>query len=702
MPDHYEIARDQWARYSYMRDAGHRAFVEKATKCDDFFAGLQWDPSIVQELAAQKRPALTINKILITLSSIFGEQIDLRSETAFQPRFGAPPTNADILTKVFRCIADENQLNWKRSEVFGDGCVTSRGFFDVRLSFKHNVAGEVQINRLNPKSVLLDPSSGSYDPDDWNDVIVTSWVTPNDVELMFGKKREAEILKSRGGSIWDFGFDSMDLLFDTFGDSHVLVPDETNDKIANATQRNIRLIDRQHKVMVRMRYFVDPKTGDRMRVPDGWDEETIRFTAERGGLLLTYDVGKRIRWTVTAEEFVLHDDWSPFERFTIIPYFPALRSGKTVGVVESLLDPQELLNKTTSQELHIVNTMANSGWKVRSGSLTNMNVEDLEEQGAKTGLVIETNGEPDKDVVKIQPNQIPQGLDRLSFKAENYIKAISGRGDSQLGLDRADVSGKAINEKKESGHLNLRMALDNLERTDWLMARHILDIVQKFYTDPRIMNVTRGEITGEYDEISVNVPDPSTGEILNDLSLGTYNIVITSQNAKRTLEETEFAQALGLREIGIAIPDRFMIENSNLRGKQKIIAAMDAYEQSPEGQARKEAAILKQQLEVANLRAEASNKEANAVKDRAKAAESVNKMMQDDGQDEAEKARMEMQLAQEKHEQEMQFAREKHEQDMALQRAKEAEKRRTERLKAAVAAAQAARQPAKQPQGAKA
>ncbi|WP_230685339.1 hypothetical protein, partial [Streptococcus pneumoniae] len=90
---------------------------------------------------------------------------------------------------------------------------------------------------------------------------------------------------------------------------------------------------------------------------------------------------------------------------------------------------QELLNKTSSQELHVVNTTANSGYKVRSGSLTNMTPEELEQRGAETGIVIETNGDPESDVVKIQPNQVPAGLDRISYKAEEHIKTISGVSD---------------------------------------------------------------------------------------------------------------------------------------------------------------------------------------------------------------------------------------------------------------------------------
>ena len=85
----------------------------------------------------------------------------------------------------------------------------------------------------------------------------------------------------------------------------------------------------------------------------------------------------------------------------------------------------ELLNKVSSQELHVVNTTANFGWKVKRNALQNMSVGELEQRGAQTGLVLGLDELVNAE--KIQPNQTPSGLDRISYKAEEHIKSISGR-----------------------------------------------------------------------------------------------------------------------------------------------------------------------------------------------------------------------------------------------------------------------------------
>ncbi|HPO59817.1 MAG TPA: hypothetical protein PLV53_13310, partial [Anaerolineaceae bacterium] len=137
-------------------------FINKADKCDRFFAGDQWLQSDLNALALQRRPAITINKIISTLGTLFGEQIYNRSETIFRPASGATPATAEVLTKVFKQISQNNQLPWVRSELFADGVIRSRGFIDMRLDFTDSMIGELVIENLNSKNVVIDPDAEEY------------------------------------------------------------------------------------------------------------------------------------------------------------------------------------------------------------------------------------------------------------------------------------------------------------------------------------------------------------------------------------------------------------------------------------------------------------------------------------------------------------------------------------------------------------
>jgi hypothetical protein len=614
MPVDSATATKTYVRYAWCRDNGHQKYVEKADKCYRFFAGDQWDPADKAKLAAVRRPAMTINKIMSTVSNVMGEQITNRSEIAFRPRSGAPSETAEALTKVFKQISDNNKLDWLRSDMFQDGVITSRGFLDVRIDYDDSLQGEVRIAKLNPKNVVIDPDGEEYDPDSWADVFTTKWVTADDIAILYNEE-DAEYLRHRDQSFFPYGYDSIQAFRDRFGDRFNPMYSSGHDH--TNVMRNIRIIDRQYRQLDRQKHFVSAQ-GDTREIPRDWDRDRIAMFVERFGFQVIDKLARRIRWCVIADNVVLHDDWSPYQHFTVVPYFPYFLHGNTIGLVENLLDPQEVLNKVTSQELHVINTTANSGYKVRAGALANMTVEELEQKGAQTGLVIEVNGDPDKDVQKIQPNQVPQGLDRMSYKAEESIKTISGISDSMQGFDREDVAAKAIQAKRQAGSTNLVKPMDSLLRTDHILARNVLDLVQTFYTEERLLTITKNTVTGETEDVAINQAT-AEGTIINDLTIGEYDVVVSSVPLRETLEDSQFEQALALREAGVQIPDFVLIDSSRLQRKNEILKALEGDKDSPEAQMQQELQMRAQQAEVTKLEGEAAQKQADAQLKGAKA-----------------------------------------------------------------------------------
>ena len=686
MPVNTALANEVWCRYAWLRDNGHLDYVKKSTVCEDFFVGLQWDPNDLALLKSYRRPALTINKIISTISNVMGEQIFNRTDIAFKPRNeGATSEVADALTKVFMQIGDNNQLNWVRSDVFADGIVGSRGFFDVRLDFTDSLRGEVRIEQLNPKNVLIDADADDYDPDKWGDVIITKWMSPDQIEMLYSSA-DAELLRGRQDSYFPYGYDSIDRDRDRFGHPRSMYTYNTGPDSGDNNTRNIRVIERQWRKLDRVLHFVDVGTGDTRMVPPDWDQARIQqHMTQNPNLALTKKLIQRIRWTVVADNVVLHDDWSPYKHFTVVPYFPYFRRGRTVGLVENLIGPQELLNKVSSQELHVVNTTANSGWKVKRNALQNMSVAELEQRGAQTGLVLEldelTNAE------KIQPNQTPTGLDRISYKAEEHIKGISGVSDYMQGFAREDVAAKSVQTNKQSGQANLAKVMDNMNRTDFILARNVLDMVQEYYTEQRLLYITTDRLTNTTEQLTVNQPTPE-GIILNDLTLGEYAVVVTNQPERDTFEETQFDQAVRLRtEAGVQIPDKYIIQSSRLKDKAEIVKELEGDQNSPEAQA---AAQLKQranEAEVTKLEAEAMQKQSDAQLKAAKSQKELASIGQDTGQSEIALEQMkleaEMAMEQQKMDQEFTLKKEQMEREFALKREQMAAEMQLKREQAA-------------------
>ena len=695
MPINAAVARKVWARYAFARDNGHMRFIEKADKCERFFAGDQWASADKSTLQQQRRPALTINKIISTLSNVMGEQIYNRSEISFRPRNGSPEDIAECLAKVFKQISDNNQLDWKRSDMFADGVITSRGFIDARIDFTDQMQGEVIYTVINPKNVVIDPDGEDYDPDTWNDVITTKWMTADDIAILYSEE-DAEILRNRYESAMPFGYDSIDRTRNRFGNNTAVYYSGQYDE--SSVTRNIRVLERQYRTLDNQKHFVEVATGDMRPIPLDFDQNRINWFVEKFGFKVTKKMVHRIKWTVVADNVVLHDEWSPYKHLTIVPYFPYFRHGNTIGLVENLLDPQELLNKVSSQELHVVNTTANSGWITKAGKVTNLSPEELEQRGAETGIVIEVADDVDKDIKKITPNSTPQGLDRISFKSEEHIKTISGVSDSMQGFDREDVAAKAIQAKRQAGSTNMAKPLDALVRSDFILARNTIDLIQEFYTEERVLNITKDTLTGEGEEVVINQVNAS-GQVINDLTMGEYSVVISSVPQRETLEDSQFDQAMAMKEKGVAIDDETIIENSRLRDKKKIMERINAGKQSPEAQRlaaaqvnQAEADVNKTNAEVAqktadaglkHAKADATLKEANEPPEQGDGGAAAMAKVQSDHQLGTEELGLKKQVAYA----ELSMKREKNNVDAALKQEDQAQKREDARVAAAQAAA---------------
>ena len=626
------IATNQFERYERARDNGHLDYIETAKKCDAFYRGNQWDPADVATLDDEGRPALTINTILPTVNTVLGEQSTRRADVNFKPKGNGTQEVADVLNKLYMHIADTNKLEWLESQVFADGLIQDRGYFDVRIDFTDHIQGEVKVTTKDPLDILIDPDAKEYDPKTWNEIFETKWMSLDEIEEQYGQDK-ADKLRVSAEYGNTMGTDSVEYEETRYGDTYTGVEynqSSTANPEENRQVRAIRVIERQYYQLKDCMYYVDEVTGDMRQVPSNWSKRKREKFADDYGLDILTRLDRKVRWTVTADHVVLHDDWSPYVCFTIVPYFPYWRRGRPFGMVRNLISPQEQLNKISSQELHIVNTTANSGWIVETGSLQGMTADDLEEHGAETGLVLEYN-RGSSPPAKIPPNQIPTGLDRLGQKAAANIKTISGISDAMLGTDSPEVSGVAIQQKQNRGVLMIQVPLDNLQKTRQYLAEHVLRIVQQYYTEERLI-----QITDESDPMKPEVPVvvnqvTPEGEIVNDLTLGEYKVVVGTMPARDNYDEVQFAEAIQLRQAGVPIPDDLIVDYSHLAKKGEVarrIRIMQGMEPPSEEQAQiqafqAEAEIKKIQLEIAKMEAEVQNLQSLSQLNMAKAQESA-------------------------------------------------------------------------------
>ena len=573
-----QAARENWSRYLYGKTRGHLEYMAQAKKCEGMYVGggEQWSNEDKAILERQRRPFYEFNEVMPSINSALGYQIHNRMDIAFKPRGGAGDlVKATTISKVVMQVCDQAKMRWKETQVFGDGLIQQRGYWDLRMDFGKNIRGEIALGTLDPLDVVPDPDAKSYDPDDWADVIVTRWLTLDQIEELYGRVARDKVENDKGDT-GDFGDMDDETRRNKFGgvlgmgsyDGYLSLDDNT---------RRYRIIDRQKHVFENTACIVSPE-GD-VQAEALLSPEQIADALTKGAMKAKR-MKRRIKWVVSTWCHTLFDEYSPYEHFSIIPYFAYFRRGKTRGMVDNAIGPQEALNKAVSQNVHIVNSAANSGWIVEENSLTNMDTDELEEVGAMTGLVLE-HKHGSTEPKKITPNPVPQGIDRLIDRATKALKDVTVP-DAMRGNEGTAISGIAKQADQFASQQQLAVPLDNLAYTRQLLATRMLKLVQRYFDSHRIYRITETDpATGKEVEnvLEINKFDPMTGDYLNDITIGEYDVVITEQPMQVTFENSQFQQALEMRKEGVRIPDAIVVRYSNLSDKEKILEQMASADQ---------------------------------------------------------------------------------------------------------------------------
>ena len=145
-------------------------------------------------------------------------------------------------------ISDNNKLDWVEAQVFSDGLIQDRGWFDVRVDFDDHIQGEVRVTTKDPLDVLIDPDAKDYDPKTWNEIFETRWMSLDEIEETYGQKKadQLRITVEEGSAL---GTDSVEYEETRYGDTYSGVnyqQGNTTNPEENRALRSIRVIERQY------------------------------------------------------------------------------------------------------------------------------------------------------------------------------------------------------------------------------------------------------------------------------------------------------------------------------------------------------------------------------------------------------------------------------------------------------------------------
>jgi hypothetical protein len=586
-PQKILLHAQRWVRAA---DA-QRKWAETAKKCVDYLEGRQWAQDDLQKLAREKRPALTLNKIRPLVNLVLGYFLNQRTDIRYLPGLDGMGTAeiAGVLTHVEKQIAELNQMGFQDSEVFLDGLTTGRGYFHTKVCFERNTLGEILTRSRDNFATYLDPDAEEYDINSGTFINFSRWVSFDEIEFHYGEEAamrlgpflrhggvmsgmptgivsaEEEASPARRFGMVEDGPNSLSY-YDYFHD------------FIDGARKTIRLLDIEHYLRVKRWFFVDLETGSTRAVPDEWDQARIdralAWAQENGQPVVAQQrVTRRLRNTHMVGDVIVYDAWSPYDTMSVTPFFPYFRRGMTQGMVEPLLDAQDEHNKRRSARLNIIGRSSNGGWQYPRGSLDAQQKANLERFGSTPGFHLEydTKGGTLPAPTQIQPATTPVAMTQLEQDSENDLKKISGINDASLGMvDQAVMSGAAIERRQRQTIIGLEHYVANFRRTKELLGRKHLALIQQYYTEERIIRATGSGRS----QVQIAINQMTAAGIVNDVTLGTYAVAVDETPMSRSFLEAQFEELMNLKQMGMPIPDDFIIEASSTPRKEELKIAV--------------------------------------------------------------------------------------------------------------------------------
>ena len=122
------------------------------------------------------------------------------------------------------------------------------------------------------------------------------------------------------------------------------------------------------------------------------------------------------------------------------------------------------------------------------------------------------------------------------------------------------------------------------------------------------------------EELRINEMAPE-GRVINDLTIGEYDVIVATAPARDSFDEVQFAEALNLRQVGVAIPDDAIVEYSHLTKKGELAKRIrELTGQEPPTPEQAEMLAMQNQLEMMNIQLEIQKLEAEVQKLQSEAA----------------------------------------------------------------------------------
>ena len=537
-----------------------------------FEAGDQtlWN-DLYANLPANRRRQFNFNRIKRVINMISGHQRRNRKSTVVIPVENGDTETADQFTKIFMWISQQEGLLETISESFQGALVTGMNLLQVWVDYRSDpISGNVRVDNCSYNSFLIDPFFKKQDLSDCNSLWKRSFLTKREcIALLPAYKDLIEGLTAN---------DTRDGKFQFMPESY------------NYGMKNLLTYDEYYyRDYRKQKMLIDTQTGEALEWKQTDTDRLALFLHTYPQVTVIEQEVPTVKVAIVVQGKVIYDGQNPMgiDTYPFVPvlayYTPQMPyfTNRIQGVVRGLRDAQYLYNRRKIIELDIFESQINSGWKYKENAL--VNPKDIFMSGQGRGLALKEEAQM-TDVEQIIAPQVPPSMIQLSESLAREVQEISGVNEELLGSAIDDKAGVLSMLRQGAGLTTLQGLFDQLDRSQKLLGKVILDVVQSNFTPGKIKRIIEQEPTIQF----------------YNKAFGKYDAAVEEGLNTTTQRQMQLLQLLQLKEAGIPIPDDVLLESCTVQDKKKLI---DSIQQARQQQ---------QQIQQAQLQSEIAERTARA------------------------------------------------------------------------------------------
>lgn len=493
-------------RYNRDRDEEDRRFYKGGRD--------QWESEVVASRSG--RPTMTINRLPQFVKQVTGEMRQNKPAIKVLPVDDkTDPKLAEVYSAIIRHIESQSDAHRIYAKTAEQAVIGGIGWFRILTDYydETSFSQEIIVKQIrNPLSVVIDPDAMELTRCDMNWAFVTELVSQEKFEKQYPDVNLNGFETDESYYGWKLG--------EFIRVAEYWVREKHKRKLALLSDGSTRFTD---------------ELSDDVLLSLGEQGLTIQLGDDGKPLEREVEVHK-VRWyRMTGTDIIDKGEW-PGKYIPLIPVIgEEVEVGDEIfrhGLIHHAKDSQRSYNYARSAMMEHITNQPKAPWLVTAKHIINYKVMW---EGLNTGnppvLVYEPDGSAPPPQ-RMMPPTFAQAWYQEAQVADQDMKATTGIYDASLGKSSNETSGRAIIAREQQGDTATYVYIDNTSAAIRQAGLVMLDLIPEIYTTERVIR-----IMGEDDKIEgyakINSMLPG-GQVLNDISVGQFDLVVTTGPAYAT------------------------------------------------------------------------------------------------------------------------------------------------------------------------